>query len=137
VRIRRVEASPGENMEKAKEVCAMHRVSLFSDTDLSTLQTFHLVGVMSKYLEHPNIVPFLGVNTDPLELISDWMPGGDLPGYIANHPNVDRLSLVGVPYNPLCETLIPRQLSDVAEGLEYLHSCDVIHGDLKGVRGPF
>jgi serine/threonine protein kinase len=110
---------------------------LFSDTDLRTLQTFHLIAVMSKYLEHPNIVPFLGVTIDPLELISDWMPGGDLPGYIANHPNVDRLSLVGVPYNPLCKTLIPRQLSDVAEGLNYLHSCDVIHGDLKGVRGPF
>ena len=27
-----------------------------------------------------------------------------------------------------------RQLSDVAEGLNYLHSCNVIHGDLKGVR---
>ena len=27
-----------------------------------------------------------------------------------------------------------RQLSDVASGLLYLHSRDVIHGDLKGVR---
>ena len=27
------------------------------------------------------------------------------------------------------------QLSDVAKGLCYLHSCNVIHGDLKGVRG--
>jgi len=29
---------------------------------------------------------------------------------------------------------LPRQLSDVAEGLNYLHSCNVIHGGLKGVR---
>jgi len=28
-----------------------------------------------------------------------------------------------------------RQLCDVAKGLEYLHTCDVIHGDLKGVSG--
>ena len=27
-----------------------------------------------------------------------------------------------------------RQLSDVASGLQYLHSRNVIHGDLKGVR---
>ena len=34
-----------------------------------------------------------------------------------------------------CITHSPhRQLSGVAEGLSYLHSCDVIHGDLKGVR---
>ena len=26
-----------------------------------------------------------------------------------------------------------RQLSDASEGLCYLHSCSVIHGDLKGV----
>jgi len=29
--------------------------------------------------------------------------------------------------------LTPRQLSGVAEGLNYLHSFDVIHGDLHGV----
>ena len=29
--------------------------------------------------------------------------------------------------------LLSRQLSDVAEGLNYLHSYNVIHGDLKGV----
>ena len=27
------------------------------------------------------------------------------------------------------------QLSDAAGGLNYLHSCNVIHGGLKGVRG--
>jgi serine/threonine protein kinase len=89
---------------------------------------------MSKYLEHPNIVPLLGATVDPFELISDWMSGGDLPGYIANNQNADRVSLVGTPPTALTEALILLQLSDVAEGLNYLHSCDVIHGDLKGVR---
>ena len=28
------------------------------------------------------------------------------------------------------------QLSDVAKGLSYIHSCNVIHGDLRGVRSP-
>ena len=62
------------------------------------------------------------------------MPGGDLTEYITNNPEAERLRLVG-PLSPsLHETLTPSQLSDVAEGLNYLHSCNVVHGDLKGVR---
>ena len=52
------------------------------------------MAVTSKRLVHPNIVPILGATLESLELISDWMPGGDLPGYIMNHPGADRLSLV-------------------------------------------
>lgn len=52
---------------------------------------------MWKHLVHPNILPLLGATVTPLQLISDWMPGGDLPNYIRKNPNVDRLGLVGVP----------------------------------------
>jgi hypothetical protein len=46
-------------------------------------------------LEHKNIVPLLGITLAPLQLISDWMPGGDLTEYIKKDPDVDRLDLVG------------------------------------------
>jgi len=46
-------------------------------------------------LEHPNIVPLLGVTVVPLQLVSVWMPGGELLGYIERNPSIDRLSLVG------------------------------------------
>src|ERR1700753_163078 len=49
---------------------------------------------MSKHLAHPNIVSLLGATIDPLELVSEWMSGGDLPGYIAKDPDTNRLSLV-------------------------------------------
>ena len=52
---------------------------------------------MWKYLTHPNIVPLLGVSTTPFQLISNWMSGGDLPGYIKENPDADRLKLVGAP----------------------------------------
>ena len=61
-------------------------------------QTLLQVAVVWKYLAHPNIVPFLGVTIDPLRLISDWMSGGDLTGYITNHPDADRFGLVSVPF---------------------------------------
>ena len=54
---------------------------------------------MWKYLKHQNIVPLLGVIStpaQPLQLISEWMPGGILTEYIKSHPDADRLGLVGV-----------------------------------------
>jgi serine/threonine protein kinase len=51
---------------------------------------------MWKCLKHKNIVPLLGITPDPLQLISEWIPGGDLTEYIKKHPDADRLGLVGV-----------------------------------------
>ena len=61
------------------------------------------------------------------------MPGGDLPEYIKNNPDADRLKLVSVPPAVFVPPSSPPQLSDIANGLYYLHSCNVVHGDLKGV----
>ena len=89
---------------------------------------------MWRHLTHPNILPLLGVTITPFQLISNWMSGGDLPGYVQKNPNVDRLKLVGVPLAAFTQyTYSLYQLSDVAKGLFYLHSCNVVHGDLKGV----
>ena len=49
---------------------------------------------MWKHMKHPNMVPLLGVTIEPPQLISGWMPGGDLPTHVKN-PNTDRLLLVG------------------------------------------
>lgn len=88
-----------------------------------------------KHLAHPNVVPLVGVTVDPFSLISVWMPGGDLLAYLADHPGAGKRSLVCSTSVPtLCDALTTSKLSDVAKGLGYLHSCDVIHGNLKGVR---
>jgi len=50
---------------------------------------------MWKHLTHPNVVPFLGITLTRFQLISDWMSGGDLPQHIKEHPDADRLGLVG------------------------------------------
>ncbi|KAF9650992.1 kinase-like protein [Thelephora ganbajun] len=79
-------------------------------------KTFYREAVMWKRLAHPNIVPLLGITLEPLQLISTWMPGGELKEYITHHLDTDRLSL----------------LSGIADGLNYLHSRNIVHGDLKG-----
>ncbi|KAF9644874.1 kinase-like protein [Thelephora ganbajun] len=77
---------------------------------------FYREAIVWKHLNHPNIVPFKGVTFDPLQLVSEWMPGGELRKYVENNPGANPISL----------------LIGIAEGLAYLHSCEVIHGDLKG-----
>ncbi|KAF9647762.1 kinase-like protein [Thelephora ganbajun] len=81
-------------------------------------QAFHEVAVVWKHLAHPNIAPLLGVTIDPPQLISDRISGGNFMEYITSHPDANRVTL----------------LSDIAEGLDYLHSCDVIHGGLRGLN---
>ena len=66
---------------------------------------------MWKHLTHPNILSLLGVTVTPFQLISNWMSGGDLPGYIEKNPNADRLKLVGG--SPVVITLRLLQLSAI------------------------
>ena len=60
-------------------------------------QTLYREAIVWKRLEHHNIVPLLGITPTPLQLISKWMPGGDLPEYIKKNPDADRLGLVNPP----------------------------------------
>jgi len=64
---------------------------------------------MWKHLTHPNLVHILGVTLDPFQFVSDWMSGGDLPGYISRNPGVDRLELVSIPTVVFIPCLFPSQ----------------------------
>ena len=65
-----------------------------------------------KRLEHPNIVPFLGITSTPPQLISEWVPNGDLIEYVKKHLSADRLRLVSAPAAVLdCLLLTPTPIS--------------------------
>ncbi|KAJ7260878.1 kinase-like domain-containing protein [Mycena haematopus] len=75
-----------------------------------------------KDLRHPNILPFLGIDRDSfpssLCMVSPWMNHGTVINYLKNHgyANVNKL------------------LYEIAKGLEYLHSRNIVHGDLRGAN---
>ncbi|KAF7319101.1 Kinase-like protein [Mycena chlorophos] len=75
-------------------------------------------------LRHPFILPFLGIDNEtfPLSIciVSPWMEHGTVIRYLKgrgrDHDTVNRL------------------LHEIAQGLEYLHRSNIVHGDLRGAN---
>jgi serine/threonine protein kinase len=91
--------------------------------------------IMWRCLRHPNIVPFIGTSKDfPVSLVSEWMSGGTVTAFLQEHPDWDRSFLVSHDVNAWSHSE-PRfpQVSDILQGLGFMHSLDVVHGDLKPV----
>ncbi|KIJ27061.1 hypothetical protein M422DRAFT_138631, partial [Sphaerobolus stellatus SS14] len=75
-------------------------------------------------LSHPNILPFLGYSNSLSQtslcgipaIISPWMRNGTLSQYLEENPDqIDKLFM----------------LLQIANGLEYLHKNDIVHGDIR------
>ena len=51
---------------------------------------------MWKRLQHPNIVPFLGILAEmpPFEIVCDWVENGTITEYVRKYPEIDRMGLV-------------------------------------------
>lgn len=74
-------------------------------------------------LRHNNIVPLYGTVSgfgQFIALVCPWYDNGSLSSYLESHG--ETLSII----NRF------QLLSDVSAGLQYLHSCSVVHGDLTG-----
>ena len=87
----------------------------------SVLQSFRREVEVMRVLNHPNIVLMLGACAEPprLCLVMELMTGGSLYGLL--HVNSVRL-----------EPVETRSLSlDIAHGLQYLHSLNILHRDMK------
>jgi serine/threonine protein kinase len=70
-------------------------------------------------------------------MVSEWMPNGDIQNYVRKNPEADRIQLVGrIVFFVAFRGFLHRapQLLDICHGLQVLHTHDIVHGDLKGVR---
>ncbi|KAJ6459024.1 hypothetical protein C8R45DRAFT_1081570 [Mycena sanguinolenta] len=76
-----------------------------------------------RYLKHTNVVPFLGVDSTTFPsparaMVSPWMPQGSVLKYMAENSPVGGYAV--------------ELINDVIKGLKYLHSVNIVHGDLCG-----
>ncbi|KAG7100158.1 hypothetical protein E1B28_001938 [Marasmius oreades] len=86
------------------------------------LREFYKEALLWTQLSHPNLLSFLGVNTSlfprRLCLVSPWMENGQINKFLESNPTHDRL----------------RTISEIATGISYLHSHNIVHGDIKGAN---
>ncbi|KAF2162384.1 hypothetical protein M409DRAFT_27392 [Zasmidium cellare ATCC 36951] len=74
-------------------------------------------------LKHENIVQYLGSNSDEknLNIFLEYVAGGSVATMLVN-------------YGSLPEGLIANFVRQILQGLNYLHSKDIIHRDIKGAN---
>ncbi|KAK5005139.1 hypothetical protein LTR28_008079 [Elasticomyces elasticus] len=82
----------------------------------------HEIGLLRE-LKHPNIVQYLGSNSDEchLNIFLEYVAGGSVATMLVN-------------YGPLREPLVANFVRQILNGLAYLHSKDIIHRDIKGAN---
>ncbi|KAF5354692.1 hypothetical protein D9756_005497 [Leucocoprinus leucothites] len=98
-------------------------VKVTAKVDLQIMTPWIRELILWAHSSHPNILPFYGVLLEGSNdmnqricLVSPFMKNGNLHDYAPYLPQKFRFPL----------------LSDVANGLHYLHGLGIIHGDLKG-----
>ncbi|KAF9257193.1 kinase-like protein [Marasmius fiardii PR-910] len=92
------------------------------DKEDRAFRAFYKETLLWTQLSHPNLLPFLGVNTTKFPgrfcLVSPWMANGEIKNFLKNNPDHDKLAVI----------------IEIAAGMAYLHSLDIVHGDIKGAN---
>ncbi|KAJ7231335.1 kinase-like domain-containing protein [Mycena rebaudengoi] len=106
-----------------KTIALKHMRTFHRGSELRRIRLqFYREALIWQHLKHLYILPMLGIDQESfpssLCMVSPWMENGTVLKYLEEHgrQEVDKL------------------LWEVAQGLEYLHSRNIVHGDLRGAN---
>ncbi|KAF7969181.1 hypothetical protein HWV62_28011 [Athelia sp. TMB] len=100
-------------------IVAVKAIRVYNNSDKTAIcAKFSREALTWKQLAHPNLLLLLGVviTTNKLWLVCPWMKNGNLSHYLAAGFRQESCILL---------------ILDVASGLKYLHSQNIVHADLK------
>ncbi|KAF8190021.1 kinase-like domain-containing protein [Mycena galopus ATCC 62051] len=105
---------------------ALKRIRIFT-ADTTTHRNrlvgqFYHEALVWQSLDHPFILPLLGIDRSTFApsfcMVSPWMRHGTVLKYLRDRGRED----------------VNRLLLEIAQGLDYLHSTNIVHGDLRGTN---
>ncbi|KAJ7575172.1 kinase-like domain-containing protein [Mycena floridula] len=111
---------------KGQHVC-LKVLRIFTQTmemRAKLLKDFCREALLWKQLDHPNVLPFLGVTLELFApsfcLVSPWMSNGNVMQYLEQNPGFSRINAV----------------RDIAAAMQYLHEHKppIVHADIRGTN---
>ncbi|KAJ7742169.1 kinase-like domain-containing protein, partial [Mycena maculata] len=105
---------------------ALKRIRMFQVNSNSEFKGIRLQfcreALVWQMLQHEYVLPLIGIDRETFSLlfsmVSPWMKHDTVLQYLSHHGRTD----------------VDRLLLQVAEGLGYLHSMNIVHGDLHGIN---
>ena len=114
----------GKN-EKTNQICAIKVISLKDMKTIKDELSFNESLSIIKTFHHPNIVEFKfhAKTKNNMYIITEYMNGGDLFQNLREHKK-----RYGQPFS---ETVVQKIIRQISPALEYLHSNNIVHRDIK------
>ena len=96
---------------------------VFAPYDTCELEAIQGEIELMRSLVHPNIVRYLGTDTavSTLYILTEWVPGGSVQALVTR-------------FGKLSEPIVRKYAAQLLVGLEYLHSQQIVHRDIKAAN---